>query len=321
MWAPNAGKDFPYGVGNYTPIAGSYDFTLMDTNHDGILDGRDDAFRPFWPGDEYVDWVGYSVYSWGYGLSNGSYTTGLNIMPEANLYRDNMVKLVNFTKGAFPIMMCETAAYYVSNNPLKPQLPYVETSEVDLKVNWLAQVYNITQINTLYPSLKGIVWYNKNRLEAQTNQIVAWTIESPRSIFDEYTKIVDNAFFVTTFPQRQVYTPLRAQLLHAIILIAFAVSVGVAAFACTMRHIIPAMETWRPLELSPSKTLVEADDSAVVRTTEAFLRGKDIYANTWLGSTMFLCFSCFGFLVLGYSFYLRCTVPGTSLYIILSSAY
>lgn len=35
-------------------------FALMDTNGDGKLDNKDDPYAPYWPGDEYVDWVGLS---------------------------------------------------------------------------------------------------------------------------------------------------------------------------------------------------------------------------------------------------------------------
>lgn len=38
----------------------------MDTNKDGRLNLLDDPYTPYYPGDEYVDWIGLSVYWFGY---------------------------------------------------------------------------------------------------------------------------------------------------------------------------------------------------------------------------------------------------------------
>ena len=60
IWSPNMG---------YTPVSavqGSPDFVLLDTNHDGVLDQNDDFYLPYYPGDEYVDWVGLSIYHFSY---------------------------------------------------------------------------------------------------------------------------------------------------------------------------------------------------------------------------------------------------------------
>lgn len=34
----------------------------LDTNGNGVLDQEDDPFTPYFPGPEYVDWVGLSFY-------------------------------------------------------------------------------------------------------------------------------------------------------------------------------------------------------------------------------------------------------------------
>ncbi|KAI8832927.1 glycoside hydrolase superfamily [Chytriomyces cf. hyalinus JEL632] len=58
VWSPNAGNNYPFG-GNFLPNA---ERTALDTNKDGIVDNKDDPFSPYWPGAEYVDWVGTSLY-------------------------------------------------------------------------------------------------------------------------------------------------------------------------------------------------------------------------------------------------------------------
>ena len=57
VWAPNMGNGYPYGQ---TPDAS--ELALLDTNGDGRVTSADDPYTPFYPGDEYVDWIGISVY-------------------------------------------------------------------------------------------------------------------------------------------------------------------------------------------------------------------------------------------------------------------
>jgi hypothetical protein len=54
VWAPNFSRGYPY---NFTSVSND-DLTILDTNRNGILDSGDDPYVPYYPGDEYVDWVG-----------------------------------------------------------------------------------------------------------------------------------------------------------------------------------------------------------------------------------------------------------------------
>ncbi|KAI8830265.1 glycoside hydrolase superfamily [Chytriomyces cf. hyalinus JEL632] len=58
VWSPNAGNNYPFGV---TRVADA-ELAALDTNKDGVFDSEDDPFSPYWPGEEYVDWVGTSLY-------------------------------------------------------------------------------------------------------------------------------------------------------------------------------------------------------------------------------------------------------------------
>ncbi|KAJ3231342.1 hypothetical protein HDU81_003861 [Chytriomyces hyalinus] len=58
VWSPNAGNNYPFGS-NFLPNA---EQAALDTNKDGKVDNNDDPFAPYWPGAEYVDWVGTSLY-------------------------------------------------------------------------------------------------------------------------------------------------------------------------------------------------------------------------------------------------------------------
>ena len=83
VWAPSFGKGnillrtiynvlisigYPYpNVNKPFPKPGTSDFILMDTNKNGQIDIGDDPYDPYYPGHEYVDWVGLSVYDYGPG--------------------------------------------------------------------------------------------------------------------------------------------------------------------------------------------------------------------------------------------------------------
>jgi beta-mannanase len=57
IWAPNSGNGYPFG--NFTGDAAS--IQILDTNGDGVVGPEDDPYSPYYPGNEWVDWVGFSV--------------------------------------------------------------------------------------------------------------------------------------------------------------------------------------------------------------------------------------------------------------------
>ncbi|KAJ3193802.1 hypothetical protein HK101_004066 [Irineochytrium annulatum] len=65
VWSPNEGAGYPYG----TPISApgglhpnTTEYTELDTDKSGTVDMNDDPYSPYYPGDQYVDWVGLSMY-------------------------------------------------------------------------------------------------------------------------------------------------------------------------------------------------------------------------------------------------------------------
>jgi len=61
VWSPNTGYSYPYGA-TLASVASAADRAALDTNGDGQLTGADDPYAPYYPGDEYVDWIGLSLY-------------------------------------------------------------------------------------------------------------------------------------------------------------------------------------------------------------------------------------------------------------------
>lgn len=62
IWAPNSANGYPYKRSPHSVVVGDAKWDpALDTNGDGLYDLLDDPFSPFYPGDEWVDWVGMSV--------------------------------------------------------------------------------------------------------------------------------------------------------------------------------------------------------------------------------------------------------------------
>ena len=68
---------YPFAGGLNTPFtpqsgtltartaANATEFAALDTNKDGTFNERDDPYSPYYPGNEFVDWVGSSIYYYG----------------------------------------------------------------------------------------------------------------------------------------------------------------------------------------------------------------------------------------------------------------
>ena len=52
---------------------------MLDTNRDGKIDSEDNAYTPYYPGDDNVDIISTSVYNFG---SMGAEGNGYNMVPE-----------------------------------------------------------------------------------------------------------------------------------------------------------------------------------------------------------------------------------------------
>ncbi|KAI8828269.1 hypothetical protein BJ741DRAFT_653710 [Chytriomyces cf. hyalinus JEL632] len=75
IWAPNSGNGYPWAKDennpgeNYSPDATTQEgkalIQTLDTNKNGKFDELDDPYLIYYPGDEYVDWVGLSIYAYG----------------------------------------------------------------------------------------------------------------------------------------------------------------------------------------------------------------------------------------------------------------
>ncbi|KAI9023991.1 glycoside hydrolase superfamily [Hyaloraphidium curvatum] len=96
----------------------------LDTNGNGVIDREDDPFTPYFPGPEYVDWVGLSFYHYGV-----EYPWKENLLPESpTKFRDGLDGRMGTNPHRFytmfaerynlPMAVMETGcAYYVDSDP------------------------------------------------------------------------------------------------------------------------------------------------------------------------------------------------------------
>jgi hypothetical protein len=169
LWAPNYGGGYPFAAGRYPARPGTADFMGLDTNADGRLDRTDDPYAPYYPGDEWVDWVGMSFYHWG-----AAYPWGENESPEPHKF---VAQLTGTYFGAGgdetatpdfyaqyavghnkPLAIPETAAFY------QPGLK--GTGEAAIKAPWIAQVFSV-DVAERFPRLRMINWFEWRKAEAE----------------------------------------------------------------------------------------------------------------------------------------------------------
>lgn len=158
VWAPNTGLGYPFdgSGGRYPKDANDERFKLLDTNKDGVLDNDDDPFSPYYPGDEYVDWVGLSFYS---KRNMGKPEDEANVVDS----RVTFDKYIYDNKAGYdfyksysdkknkPFMLAETAASYYSN--------YDEgDGELAVKQDWWRAFWS-DDTRKNYPLLRAAMWF------------------------------------------------------------------------------------------------------------------------------------------------------------------
>jgi Glycosyl hydrolase family 26 len=176
MWAPNYGGGYPFAGGRFQARPGTDDFRELDTDGDGQLTMRDDPYEPYYPGDEYVDWVGVSLYHWG-----NQRPWGNNEITEPHKFIDMLTGSYDGTAGddssvpSFyqvygaehhkPVAVVETAAIFTPSR--------TGESELAVKQAWWQQVFS-DETRRRFPQLKMINWFEWKKYEIEINDWVDW---------------------------------------------------------------------------------------------------------------------------------------------------
>jgi len=175
LWAPNSADGYPFTGGRYAAAPGSAAFAALDTNHDGRLTSADDAYAPYWPGDDAVDWVGMSLYDWG-----NSYPWGANAIPPPGRFAGLLTGTSGVSSGTHvdfyatyaqghrkPMAIAETAAFWRPGGG--------GASEQAIKQAWWRQVFS-SDTAASFPRIHLIGWFEWRKLETEVNAIVDWRL-------------------------------------------------------------------------------------------------------------------------------------------------
>lgn len=189
VWSPNYGGGYPFLGMPYSVKPGTPDFARMDTNHDGRLTSRDDSYAPYYPGDQYVDWVALSLYNWGchapwdanvvpepgkfVAQVTGTYHTQCGDDRDlANYYQDYPVAHHK------PFALSETSAMFNETQAYRGQ------SNVAIKTAWIDQVFD-PNLSRIFPLLKEENWFEFEQPESNINGIVDWRATANPAILSD----------------------------------------------------------------------------------------------------------------------------------------
>ncbi|KAJ3373025.1 hypothetical protein HDU91_001178 [Kappamyces sp. JEL0680] len=195
VWSPNTGMGYPFPF-NSDPVVPK-DKTA-DTNGDGVLTGADDPYSPYYPGDDWVDWVGMSIYSYGpdsgvavnapafpgklenymNGYLNGNTKTPYNFYA---MFSGTGSAVSSVTKGGKPYFLSETGAAVMSEqcsavdgvgaclpNATWTVVPGSDAqSAADIHSTWWRQFINETFLKT-YPQFKAAAFFEITKIEGNT---------------------------------------------------------------------------------------------------------------------------------------------------------
>lgn len=140
---------------------------LLDTNNNGVLDPQDNPYSPYFPGRDYVDWVGVSLYFYGI-----EFPWGVNEDIPPTRFVDSLLGKYGTNGHApyslaadnnLPFFIFETsAAYFPAANASGP-------TRAQLMAEWRKQVYDPATFKAM-PLLRGIQWFEHRHHEEGTGR-------------------------------------------------------------------------------------------------------------------------------------------------------
>ncbi|KNC97234.1 uncharacterized protein SPPG_07621 [Spizellomyces punctatus DAOM BR117] len=221
IWAPNMQLGYPYEGGVYSMNAtvSAAETQALDTNKNGRLDTLDDPYTPYYPGNEYVDWVGLSTYWFG-----ADYPYLTNDVPPSG----SILKLIHGTgPGAMdfyqlfaernqkPFFITESGAAFHQYRIQSPANP-VNTGAVApgpgalaIKQAWWRQYLTNTTFLDAHPRLKAICLFEYQKPEEITFRDFQITNDSSilaafKADFEKPE--VQSRYLFATVPEKKIVT-------------------------------------------------------------------------------------------------------------------
>lgn len=193
VWSPVYGSGYPFGRAyGAVDLRSDRETAVLDTDGDGDVDVADDAYGPYYPGDDVVDWVGLTLYHFGDEYDAPTFDTDdgvgpdaqeepvafdLNSLPRADEVRSRFEETwgygderartpfyERFAEQTGKPFLMETAALWTPDSE--------GDSEHDIKTTWWRQVFAALDD---YPLVRAISWLETGRPEAEAEGLdVEW---------------------------------------------------------------------------------------------------------------------------------------------------
>jgi len=154
VWQPFLGRDYPFQRNRNAAAQGSDGFRLLDTNGDGRWDGADNAYSPYYPGDDAVEWAGLGAYH----DDTGGASAVNTLPPDGELagmltgsegrggYGDFYL---DYVQGRSKPLMLQTAAFFSSTTG--------GPAESEIKLAWWNQVLDVAS-SPRFGKIGAVVW-------------------------------------------------------------------------------------------------------------------------------------------------------------------
>jgi len=160
--------------------------------------GTGNGYDEYYPGDEYVDWVGLTVYDRDWNENNSS---------EPDLFNSAVNHLYFYTRYAKDkgksMMIAETALFDANWDPTSGSTRQVLTPAqlADEKNQWISQVYNLNNLIASFRYINLIVYFHvlkKEDFSSENHQFgnisVDWRIPASEG-YEVYKERIQTAYF------------------------------------------------------------------------------------------------------------------------------
>ncbi|GAB14495.1 hypothetical protein ARGLB_073_00130 [Arthrobacter globiformis NBRC 12137] len=172
VWQPFLGRDYPFERNRNAPVQGSDGFRLLDTNGDGRWDGTDDAYAPYYPGDDAVEWSGLGAYHDDTGGASAVNTLPADGELAAMLtgsdgrggYGDFYA---DYVQGRSKPLMLQTAAFFSSTTG--------GAAEPEIKLAWWNQVLDLAS-SERFGNIGAIVWDERTSTRETGVAAIDWRL-------------------------------------------------------------------------------------------------------------------------------------------------
>ena len=194
VWSPIAAEDYPFRDPSETSPSGGA-LGALDTDGNGTWDFDDDAYAPYYPGDDVVDWIGLSAYH-----DETDEASMRNAVPERGEFEALLGPAspagppvpehfyVTYAAAHDRPLMVETAAFYS---------PDVEdgASEAEVKSVWWDQV--LAAPGNGYDRIRAVVW-NETTEQRQDGAVsVDWRATAEPGLASAFAQRVEDSDTVT----------------------------------------------------------------------------------------------------------------------------